>query len=420
MTEPAVPPASPHDDILPRAAEQYLDAAGEVSPVVVVMGARQTGKSTLVRTLAPYRDRPYFSLDDLDVRSQAQSDPDSLVRRAPRITLDEVQRVPDLLLAIKRAVDEAPKRTPGRFVLTGSANLLTMRKVSESLAGRASYVNLWPLTHREQLGLGKTGIWDTLLSEPSGNWFDIVRSDPTPAMDWRELARRGGLPTPAHWLTSAEQRELWWRGYVQTYLERDLRDLTVVENLTDFRRLMRAICLRLGSLVNQTELGRDIGMAQPQVHRYLNLLETSFQLVRLPAYAVNRTKRLLKTPKAYWSDTGLGLFLAGEPKPGGAHLENIILTDLIAWRDASAQQAEVLYWRTAAGQEVDFVVESGGRLLPIEVKATKRPPHKAAANVAAFMEEYPDMCDGGLLLHCGDHTEWIARDVLAAPWWKVI
>lgn len=420
MAEPAVTAASPPDDILPRAAERYLDSAGDVSPVVVVMGARQTGKSTLVRTLAPYRDRPYFSLDDLDVRSQATSDPDALARRAPRITLDEVQRAPDLLLAIKRAVDEAPRRTPGRFVLTGSANLLTMRKVSESLAGRASYVTLWPLTHREQLGLGTTGIWDTLLSEPSEKWFDVVRDDPTPAMDWRELARRGGLPTPAHWLTSAEQREVWWRGYVQTYLERDLRDLTAVENLADFRRLMRATCLRLGSLVNQTELGRDIGMAQPQVHRYLNLLETSFQLVRVPAYAVNRTKRLLKTPKAYWSDTGLALFLAGEPKPGGAHLENIVLTDLIAWRDASSRQAEILYWRTADGLEVDFVVESGGRLLPIEVKATKRPSHKAAANIAAFMDEYPGMCDGGLLIHSGNDTEWIARNVLAAPWWKVV
>lgn len=419
MTGPAAPPAPPLDDILPRAAGRYLDAAGAVSPVVVVMGARQTGKSTLVRTLAPYRDRPYFSLDDLEIRSQAQSDPDALVRRAPRLTLDEVQRVPDLLLAIKRAVDEAPRRTPGRFVLTGSANLLTMRKVSESLAGRASYVTLWPLTRREQLGLGATGVWDTLLAEPTANWFDIAQSETTTATDWRELARRGGLPTPAHWLTSAEQREVWWRGYVQTYLERDLRDLTAVENLADFRRLMRAICLRLGSLVNQTELGRDIGMAQPQVHRYLNLLETSFQLVRLPAYAVNRTKRLLKTPKAYWSDTGLALFLAGEPKPGGAHLENIILADLIAWRDAGSRQAEILYWRTAGGQEVDFVVECDGRLLPIEVKATKRPSHKAAANLAAFVEEYSDMCDGGLLLHCGTETEWIARNVLAAPWWKV-
>src|SRR5690606_25196236 len=136
--------------------------------------------STLVRTLAPDRDRPYFSLDDFEIRSQAQSDPDALARRAPRITLDEVQRAPDLLLAIKRAVDEAPIRTPGRFVLTGSANLLTMRKVSESLAGRATYVSLRPLTHREQLGLGATGIWDALLAAPSAEWFDIVRHDTTP------------------------------------------------------------------------------------------------------------------------------------------------------------------------------------------------------------------------------------------------
>ena len=166
---------------------------------------------------------------------------------------------------------------------------------------------------------------------------------------------------------------LWFDGYVRTYLERDLQDLAAISALPDFRRLMRAACLRMGQLVNQTELGRDVALPQPTVHRWLNLLETSYLLVRLPAYAVNRTKRLIKAPKIYWGDTGIAMQLAEAEEPGGAHLENLVLHDLLAWRDARIEHAELGYWRTSIGEEVDFVIEAGGKLLPIEVKSTARP-----------------------------------------------
>ena len=136
---------------------------------------------------------------------------------------------------------------------------------------------------------------------------------------------------------------------------------------------MRAACLRMGNLVNQAELGRDVALPQPTVSRYLNLLETSYLLVRLPAYAVNRTKRLIKAPKLYWGDTGVAMHLTQEQEPRGAHLENLVLHDLLAWRDARLDRAELFYWRTAIGEEVDFVIESGDRLLPIEVKADGAP-----------------------------------------------
>jgi hypothetical protein len=136
---------------------------------------------------------------------------------------------------------------------------------------------------------------------------------------------------------------------------------------------MRAACLRLGQLVNQAELGRDVALPQPTVHRYLNLLEMSYQIVRVPAYSVNRTRRLIKTPKIYWCDTGLAMHLSGLEKPAGAHLENLVLMDLLSWREGRTPATEVLYWRTASGEEVDFVVEAGDDLLPVEVKATARP-----------------------------------------------
>src|SRR5690606_36447774 len=156
-------------------------------------------------------------------------------------------------------------------------------------------------------------------------------------------------PTPAVHMRTAQERRIWFVGYVRTYLERDLQDLSSIAALPDFRRLMRAACHRLGQLVNQTELGRDVALPQPTVHRYLNLLETSYLLVRVPAYAANRTKRLIKSPKLYWGDTGLALHLAGLAEPAGAHLENLVLHDLLAWRDARLDRAEVLYWRTATG-----------------------------------------------------------------------
>jgi predicted AAA+ superfamily ATPase len=323
-----------------------------------------------------------------------------------------------LLRAVKRAIDR--DRTPGRFLLTGSANLLLMKQVSESLAGRASYLTLWPMTRREQRGLGRCGRWEELQTTPDTEWREMLAGEKESAEDWRMLARRGGFPTPALELATAADRRIWFDGYVRTYLERDLQDLASISALPDFRRLMRAACLRMGQLVNQTELGRDVALPQPTVHRWLNLLETSYLLVRLPAYAVNRTKRLIKAPKIYWGDTGVALHLAEGEEPSGAHLENLVLHDLLAWRDARIERAELGYWRTSIGEEVDFVIEAGGKLLPIEVKSTTRPRLADATHLRTFRTEYGKKARAGLLLHTGSTLEWLAPDVLAAPWWKVL
>ncbi len=183
---------------------------------------------------------------------------------------------------------------------------------------------------------------------------------------------------------------------------------------------MRAAVLRLGQLTSQAELGRDVALSQPTVHRWLNLLETSYLLVRLPAFAVNRTKRLIKTPKIYWADTGVALHLAEQDEPGGAHLENLILHDLLAWRDSRDERAELTYWRTATDEEVDFVVESGGRLLPIEIKAGARPSLGDTRHLRSFRAEHGKKARAALLLHTGSTLDWIAPDVLATPWWRVI
>ena len=402
---------------VPRLVGSALAERLRVMPAVVVTGARQTGKSTLVRQVDAGA-RAYLTLDDLDVLDQATRAPDDLAGRARRVTIDEVQRRPELLRAVKRAIDR--QRTRGRFLLTGSANLLLMRQVSESLAGRASYLTLWPMTRREQRGLGRAGIWEELLAARDEDWLDIVKGDATGEDDWRALARRGGYPTPAVHMTADDERRTWFAGYVRTYLERDLQEISAVTALPDLRRLMRAACHRLGQMVNQTELGRDVALPQPTVHRYLNLLETSYQLVRVPAYAVNRTKRLIKTPKLYWADTGLALHIAEDDTPSGAHLENLVLTDLLAWRDARSRPAEVLYWRATTGEEVDFVLEAKEGLVGIEVKSTPRPRLEDARHLRTFRDEYPKRARTALLLHTGDRTERLAPGILSAPWWKVL
>ena len=401
----------------------------KVMPAVVVSGARQTGKSTLARSFGQAESssavgrtarpgRRYLSLDDLDVVDLARRDPGALVRGTGPITLDEVQREPELPGAVKREIDR--HRRPGGFLLTGSANLLLMGRVSESLAGRASYLTLWPMTRREQKGLGRCGTWERLFEAADDQWLEVVSESGSTEDDWRALARRGGFPVPAVHLDTPEDRAIWFDGYVQTYLERDLQALSSIAALPDFRRLMRAACLGLGRLVNQSRLGRDIGLKQPTVHRYLKLLETSYLLVRVPAYSVNRTKRLVKSPKLYWGDTGLAMHLAQEEEPRGAHLENLVLHDLLAWRDSRSVRAEVLHWRATTGEEVDFVIEAGGQLLPIEVKATKRPRLADAAHLRAFRAEYGRAARSGLLLHEGKSLAWLTPEVLAAPWWMVI
>lgn len=407
---------------LPRLAERRLAAVGAAMPAVVVMGPRQVGKSTLARVHATAAGHRYLTLDDAGVREQARTDPITLLRSAPRLILDEVQREPALLLALKQVIDEdafAGIRDPGRFIVTGSADLLGMASVADSLAGRAAYVTLRPMTRREQLGRGTAGRWSAYLDTPRAEWLDVTRADDAPAASWTTVARRGGFPVPALDLRDDDARVTWYRGWLDTFLDRDVRHLGSVGDALELRRLMRVLALRQGQLVNRADLARDAAVSPTTAWRWLALLERGFQFVRLDAYAVDRTKRLIKAPKAYWCDPALANVVAGAPPLDGAALEGLVLTDLLAWADADARGAQVLHWRTASQQEVDFVIErADGRLLGVECKATTRPGTKDAAGLRAFLGEYPEAV-GGLVLHGGEQVQWLADGVLAVPWWRV-
>jgi predicted AAA+ superfamily ATPase len=403
-----------YHSLLDRCLTSALRGALSRSPVVVLTGARQTGKTTLAREILG-KGRAYVTLDDVEMTDRAEREPDTLLDTPSPLTIDEVQRSPGLLLAIKRRVDH--KRQPGQFLLTGSSNLALLGKVSESLAGRAVYKTLTPMTCSERTGGGGCGPWEALLTSPKE--FRGKRALP---MDWHHAAVAGGFP-PAALAPDAQTRTEWLDGYVKTYLERDLQMLSTVEHLADFRRLLRLAALRTARLMNQSDMARDAGLPQPTAHRYLGLLEASHLLHRLPAYAVNRTKRLIKAPRLFLCDTGLACFLAGIHTSGqlaasdlaGFMLENLVLADLLAWRETLTPVPAVLYWRTTTGKEVDFVIEHEGLLMPVEIKATGRARLGDTNGLNAFLDEYSDSAPHGILVHTGDTVEALSPRIWAVP-----
>jgi hypothetical protein len=406
---------------IPRALGPVVDTALQQFPVVVVTGARQTGKSTLVQNLPSSAPRSYLTLDDFDILARAEHYPESLLEESDRLTLDEVQRTPNILIEIKRAVDK--DRRKGRFLLTGSANLLLMRRVSESLAGRAIYFTLLPMSGREKRGVPDSGLWPKFMPAKSTRDLTTHLKDIRPTQqDWADSAIIGGYP-PVVLAQSQVERTRWFDGYVRTYLERDLQDVASISALVDFRRVMGLSALRLGQIINQSELARDAALSQATVHRYLNLLETSYQIVRVPAFTRSRSKRLIKAPKLYWIDTGLAAFLLGVANPdelrnhnlAGALLENLVYAQLLTWREAETPRPEIYYWRTVSGAEVDFVVESRQGLLPIEVKMTSRARVEDVRSLELFLDEYSKATRIGLLFYGGDEVVPLTSRILAVP-----
>lgn len=400
----------------PRWLTPLLQQASGDHPVVVLTGARQVGKSTLLLNAQPFKDWRFLSLDDFDILQQAHQAPAALWAGAENIVLDEVQKAPELLVVVKQAVD----RHPGRyhFLLSGSANLLLMKQVSESLAGRAVYFGLDPMSLGEIHQSPQPDLIQRLLNDdwPAEAVLPDLPEDTIP------LLLRGLMP-PLLTMRSPQAWVRWWDGYVATYLERDLRQVSQIEALLDFRRLMELAALRSGQLLNQSELARDAQLSQPTVHRYLNLLETTHMFERLPAYTSSHTTRLLKAPKAFWNDTGLAVYLSGyyseddlrKARELGAYFETLIYHHLRILTGLMTPAGRLYFWRTQNGQEVDFVIEHGRRLLAVEVKQTNNPSYRDASGLRAFLSDHPH-ASGGLLVHTGREVRRLGERILAVPW----
>jgi len=396
-----------------RLIGEKIKKAIESFPIVVLTGARQVGKSTFLQKEFP--DFRYLNLDEFSVLEQAKLDPYSLWVRADKIIIDEVQKAPEILSAIKNTVDKTQRRT--KFILSGSSNLLLMREVSESLAGRAIYFEMFPMIYCEiEDEIEKSNflrLWQEGIIEEE----TLEKVDPIP------FILKGFMP-PLLYIDDLDSILLWWERYIKTYLERDLRELSQIENLIDFRRLMEALAPRSGNIINQTEIARDIGISQPTVHRYLKLLEILNIIRKIPAYFSNRLKRLIKSPKVFFIDPALCAYLSGyhneesliNARELGGFFETMIFLHLQVYSGLLTPKGNLYYYRSVSGKEVDFIFEWGRRLLAFEVKLTEKPAVKDIKNLIDFVEENPNAVRG-VLIYNGESVRYLHSKVIAVPWW---
>jgi len=405
-----------------------LERALSDTPVVLVTGARQTGKSTLVRNLAPNPGSTglrYATLDDTAVLAAAKADPagflQTLSAGGEPVVVDEVQFAPELLPAIKIDVDR--DRRAGRFVLTGSANVLVLPKVSESLAGRIEKLTLWPFAQAEIHGKEKSLV-DFLFSDEH---FGAIpaRSVPLERSDWVGRVVAGGYPEALE--RSADRRRDWFASYVTTILQRDVRDLANIEGLTQMPRLLALLATRTASLLNVADLSRTLGLPYTTLNRYLSLLEAIYLIRLLPAWTGNLGTRLLKTPKILLADTGLCAYLMGisaervleNPDFGGGLLENFVAVELMKDAGWSTVKPAVYHWHTVARSEVDLVLESrDGRMVGVEVKASANVSTSDFRGLRALQtacERYGQHFHRGIVLYTGQHVLPFRDGMSAVP-----
>jgi predicted AAA+ superfamily ATPase len=396
---------------LAREITPRLERALRQLPVVVLSGLRQSGKSTLLQNEAALaRGHAYRTLDDFATLAAARANPESLLEGAT--ILDEVQRCPELLIALKRSVDA--QRQPGRFILSGSANLSLLGHVSETLAGRAGYFTLHPMTRREQRGA--TTRQPFLLKFLGSQTLSFGKAAVVTERD----VLRGGLP-PACLGPAADVAE-WFRGYVQTYVERDVRQLSQITDLIAFRTLAQLAALRTGQVLVISTVARDAKLNAVTAGRYFDLLETSFLIRRLPPFLNNRSSRLVKSPKLYVTDSGLAAHMSGitSLEPGrddllrGALFETYVAQNLAALLEAHAPEARLSYWHEQGRHEVDFVIEVGRKVLAIEVKAATRWSENDLSGLRAFLERTP-ACVAAVLAYNGKEAVKLGKRLYAIP-----
>jgi hypothetical protein len=384
-----------------------------------LVGPRQSGKTTLLKYLFGSR-LPLVSLEPPDVRLAVSADPRGFLSLfPPPVIFDEIQYTPGLLPYIKEWID-ANRDRPGQFILTGSQNLLLMQQATESLAGRAAILKLLPMTQRE---IGRDPNrplpWETgSLVAKSGTMGDWASGAP----DLWQGILRGAYPEIV--VKPGRDARLWQSSYLQTYLERDVRNLRNVGDLTLFQVYLRALAARSAQLLNLSELAREIGISVSTARDWLSILEASFQVLILRPYFVNLGKRLVKSPRLYFMDTGLLCYLVGlrngehaaAGPMGGAIFENLVVAELYKTFSHRGEEPALYFWRTATGSEVDLVVVADGALIPVEIKLSATPRPEMAAGLFKFRKDFGQQTTPGYVIHPGTNVLPLGGGVLAIPY----
>jgi len=394
-----------------RAIERRVRDALADTPVVLVVGPRQVGKSTLARAVGA-DEFDYVTLDDAGPRSAARADAAGFLEGYARpLAIDEIQKEPNLLVAIKASVDR--KRTPGRFLLTGSTNVLAIPTDSDSLAGRMEIVELHPLSQREIEGSIEEASFVSKLFERS------PESRVAGSSSWRERAVSGGFPE-AMSRRRADRRAAWFESYLTSVLSRDVRDVADVDGLVTMPRLLRLLATRSAGLLNASDVARAMAMPLTTVKRHIAILETIFLIRTLPAWHANLGKRLVKAPKLHVVDSGLLAHLLGlEGSPGehdGALLETFVVQQVLAQLSEAPSTATAYHFRSHSGDEVDLVLEDArGRVVGIEIKATQSPTSSDFRGLRAMRDGVPDRFVRGVLLYGGSETIAFGPNLHAVP-----
>lgn len=363
----------------PRMLARTILKAMKSFPAIVVTGPRQSGKTTLLKMLFSKTHR-FVTLEDPDVRIRAKEDPlHFLEQYEPPVIIDEIQYVPELLSYIKTRIDQ--RRKPGQWLFTGSQNFILMQGISQSLAGRAAVLSLLPFSFSERIGQGE-------ISREVATWLKELNSGQKcdDKVSLSEVILRGNYPEIAS--KRSVDRQLWCGSYISTYLERDVRNLAQIGDLSQFERFLKLCATRTGQLLNLSELAKEIGMSVPTVKRWLSILETGYQVYLLYPYYKSVGKRLVKSPKLYFNDTALASYLLGlhdretlinSPNFGNL-FETMVVTDFLKRFLHSGQMPSMYYMRTRDGLEVDLVLESDQKLHLFEIKSamTILPKHASS------------------------------------------